>query len=364
VSEQGRVRSSAYMEWAKLHSKATFNLAASGVLDYPLAGLPVAITDLEIGGQGSYGWPPLLEALARKCGVAVECVVHANGTSLANHLAMAALIEPGDEVLIEEPAYDPIPAAARFLGARVTRFPRRPENAWRVDPREVERALTPRTRVIVISNLHNPSGARTDEATLARIGEIARAAGARVLVDEVYLECVFEEPWRSCVRLGPQFLATSSLTKAYGLSGLRCGFILAEPDLARRIWRLNDLYGVIPPHPAELLSVIALQHLDRIAERARGLLATNRAALGGFLASRSDLEGLFPDHGTLAFPRLRSGNVERLHDLLREKYDTSIVPGRFFERPDHLRIAVGGPSGMVAEGMRRLGAALDELAAG
>jgi hypothetical protein len=350
------------MEWAKLRSKARFNLAASGVMDYPLAELPVSLSDLEIGGPSTYGWPPLQDALARKCGVSADCVVHANGTSLANHLAMAALIEPGDDVLIEDPAYDPIPAAALFLGARVVRFPRRSENGWRIDPRDVEQALTPRTRLIVLSNLHNPSGARTDDETLRRLGEIARAAGARVLVDEVYLECVLDEPWRSCVHLGPQFLATSSLTKAYGLSGLRCGWILAEPDLARRIWRLNDLYGVIPPHTAERLSVIALSHLDRIADRARRLLLANRAALAGFLRSRSDLEGILPEHGTLVFPRLRAGNVEQLHDLLREKYETSVVPGRFFERAEHFRVAVGGPSDMVGEGLRRLGAALDEMA--
>ena len=360
MSDTRRTRRSAYMEWAKTRSQARFNLAASGVMDYPLAELPVGIGDLEIGGVAPYGWPPLLEALARKAGVPADRVVTANGTSMANHLAMAALVDPGDEVLIEEPAYDPLVAVAEYLGARVRRFPRRAENAWRIDPADVAVALSPSTRLIVLSNLHNPTGAFTDEATLVRLGELARAAGARVLVDEVYLECRLDRPWRSCARLGPQFVATSSLTKAYGLSGLRCGWILAEPDVARRMWLLTDLFGVIQPHPAERLSVIALAHLDRIAIRSKALLERNHALLRAFLDAQPDLDVARPAHGTVAFARGRVEDVERLCALLRERYETSVVPGSFFQRPDHFRIAIGGPSDVLEEGLRRIGLALRE----
>jgi aspartate/methionine/tyrosine aminotransferase len=358
VNDTQRTRSSAYMEWAKTRSHARFNLAASGVMDYPLAELPVAITDLEIGATAPYGWPPLLEALSRKTGWPAESIVTANGTSMANHLAMAALVDPGDEVLIEEPAYDPLVAAAEYLGARVRRFPRRRENAWRIDPADVEAALSPATRLVVLSNLHNPSGAFTDEPTLVRLGELAREAGARLLVDEVYLECLLDRPWRSCVHLGATFVATSSLTKAYGLSGLRCGWILAEPGLARRIWRLNDLFGVIQPHPAERLSVVAIAHLDRIAARSKALLARNHALLAGFLDAHPALETARPRHGTIAFPRWPGGDVERLCAVLRERHDTSVVPGSFFARPEHFRVAIGGPSDVLEEGLRRLGLAL------
>src|SRR5947209_4399000 len=98
---------SRYMAWAKLRSGASFNLAVSGVVDYPLAELPVHIEDLEIGGAGSYGYKPLMERLAAKAGVPEECVVYTLGTSMANFVALAALVHPGDEVLIEKPTYDP-----------------------------------------------------------------------------------------------------------------------------------------------------------------------------------------------------------------------------------------------------------------
>src|SRR5262249_50701181 len=146
---------SIYLEWAKLRSKAPFGLAASDVLHYPLPELHARIEDLSLSPPGGYGYKPLLERLAARAEVSVDRVVHAQGTSMANHLAMAALLEPGDEMLVEEPTYEALLAVAEYLGAKVQRFPRRFEAGFQVDPREVERAITPRTRLIVITNLHN-----------------------------------------------------------------------------------------------------------------------------------------------------------------------------------------------------------------
>jgi aspartate/methionine/tyrosine aminotransferase len=357
-----RAQSSAYMEWAKTRSQAKFNLAVSGMIHYPLAELEVRIEDLEISGPSWYGYEPLQGALARKLSVSPDCLVHATGTSMANHLAMAAVLSRGDEVLIERPAYDPLLAVAHYLGADVKRFDRRPEEGFRIDTEALERAISPRTRMIVMTNLHNPTGAFIDEETLRRAQEIARSVGARILIDEVYLEAMFESAPRSAFHLGDEFIVTGSLTKAYGLSGLRCGWVVAEAALAKKIWRLNDLFGVIPAHPAERLSVIALAHLDRIAARAKALIETNRALLHRFFDSRDDLEAFRPEFGTVAFPRLKSGSVDDLCALLRRKYETSVVPGKFFEMPDHFRLGIACDSLMLREGLERLGAALDEIA--
>ncbi|MGB6485235.1 MAG: pyridoxal phosphate-dependent aminotransferase [Candidatus Acidiferrales bacterium] len=353
---------SAYLEWAKLRSQATYNLATSGLDGFPLAKLPVKIGDLEISIGGSYGYPPLQERLARKNSVATECVVAANGTSMANHLAMAALLDRGDEVLIEQPSYEPLLTVAEYLGASVRRFPRHFEDGFELDPREVERHMTARTRLVVVTNLHNPSGARTPDSRLRLIGEIAQSRSAHVLVDEVYLDACFDPEARSAFHLGSNFIITSSLTKAFGLSGLRCGWVLAPWPLAERMWRINDLFGVIPAHAAELLSVIALDHLKEIEEYARTRLQTNRPILQRFLSSRKDIIAIRADAGTIAFPQLVSGKVDALCQLLREKYDTTVVPGRFFEMPSHFRIGIGGKPELLEEGLKRLGKALDEIA--
>lgn len=351
---------SPYMQWAKLCSAAKYNLATSGVTAYPLSGLPVRIEDLEINGPTLYGYEPLQERLAKKNGVTPDCVVAAAGTSMANHLAMAATFEPGDEVLIEQPTYELLVSTAAFLGAKIRRFQRRFEEGFRVDPAEVKRNVTRNTRLIVVTNLHNPSSAFTDEDTLRAVGEMADKIGARVLVDEVYLEAVFERPTPPALHFGPQFVVTNSLTKGYGLSGLRCGWILAEPELAERMWRINDVFAASSVHAGELLSVIALDNLDRLRERAKALVDANRARLNALLDSTPDLDVVRPPFGTVMFPRLRRGNGDEFCNFLREKYETSVVPGRFFDMPQHFRVGLGGEIEMTAAGLERLGAAVEE----
>ena len=352
--------SSHYMHWAKLRSQARFNLASSGLMNYPLSKLPVRLEDLELSGASYYGYEPLQRALAAKCHVPQECVVAATGTSMANHLVMAATLKPGDEVLIEHPTYELLLNVAQYLGAEIKRFTRDPSNGFRVNTAEVERLVSTRTRLIVLTNLHNPTSAFTDDDTLARLQEIARGVGARILVDEVYLDAMFEIAPRSAFHLGREFITTNSLTKVYGLSGLRCGWILAEAELAEKLWRLNDLFGVIPAHPAERLSCMALENFERIAEHARLLLEANRGVLNSFFNSRDDLEWTEHRFGTVSFPRLKRGSADELCALLAEKYETSVVPGRFFEMPQHFRIGIGGDTATLTEGLRRVGAALDE----
>jgi aspartate/methionine/tyrosine aminotransferase len=354
------VKGSQYMHWAKTRSRARFNLATSGLENLKLLELQVSLDDLEITGEGGYGYQPLISSLADRYGVDADCVVTAAGTSFANHLAMAALINPGDEILLESPAYEPLLALALYLGAEVKRFQRRFADGFGISPSEIERNLSSRTRLIVLTNFHNPSGVLTDDEILKEVGELASKKNARVLVDEVYLEMLFAEPTQTAFHLGNQFIVTSSLTKAFGLSGLRCGWVLAEPELAKRMWLLNDLFAATPVHAGERLSVVALNQLAGIAQRAKTRLDANRETLNQFLDTRDDLEVIRPPFGSIMFPRVRQGTAERLCNLLREKYETSVVPGSFFEMPAHFRIGMGGDSETLAEGLKRLGKALDE----
>ena len=354
------VMGSSYMNWAKTSSVAKYNLATSGMGNLKLRELRVSLDDLEIT-NGGYGYKPLIDSIARRYRVAAEEVVTAAGTTFANHLAMAALIKPGDEVLFEQPAYEPMLAAARYLGAEVKRFERKFENGFRVVPEDLESLVSRNTRLIVITNLHNPSGVLIDDQSMKQIGEVARGVGARVLVDEVYMETLFEESPRTSFHLGKEFVVTSSLTKAFGVSGLRCGWIFAERALATRMWLLNDLFAATPVHAGERLSVVALQQLAEIGERAKALLDRNRRVLNEFLDTREDLEVVRPEFGTVMFPRVRRGTSETLCQLLREKYETSVVPGRFFEMPEHFRIGIAGDTDVLEAGLDRLASALDEI---
>jgi aspartate/methionine/tyrosine aminotransferase len=353
-----RHKHSDYMHWSKTRSRARFNLATSGVAPFPLRELPVDLKELEINGDNSYGYAPLQQAIAAHHGVDPDCVVESAGTSMANHLAMAAIIEPGDEVLIEHPAYGPTLDVAHYLQANVKRFRRAEENGWAIGPADVRHCVTPKTRLIVITNLHNPTSVLTPESVLREIGDIARSVGAFVMVDEVYLDAVYEETPCTSFHLGPEFLVTSSLTKVYGVSGLRCGWILAQPDLAWKMRRLNDLYSATSVFPGELLSVAAFRHLNLLRERARHIVEADRKLLRDFLAQHSAISAVRTDWGTTSFVRLLSGDADVFLERLQSEFDTSAVPGRFFEMPDHFRIGMGVNTEMFAEGLNQIGRAL------
>ena len=353
-----RHKHSDYMHWSKTQSRARFNLATSGVAAFPLSELAADFEKLEINGENSYGYEALQSAIAKHHEVDPECVVEGAGTSMANHLAMAAIIEPGDEVLIEHPAYGPILDVAHYLEAKVKRFSRAEENGWALDPAGIRRAIGPKTRLIVITNLHNPTSVFTPDSVLREIGDIARSVGALVLVDEVYLDAVYKDTPRTSFHLGPEFVVTSSLTKVYGVSGLRCGWILADPDLAWKIRRLNDLYAATAVYPGELLSVVAFKHLNLLRERGRHVVEADRKLLCDFLTRQSALSAVQTDWGTTSFVRLQNGNANSFLERLRMEFETSAVPGRFFEMPDHFRIGMGVNTKMFAEGLNRLGRAL------
>jgi aspartate/methionine/tyrosine aminotransferase len=355
-------KQSEFMHWAKTRPRVKYDLALSGVLNLPMAELDLKLSDLELHGDNPYGYRPLVEALAGHREVALENVVTVSGgTSMANHLAMAALIDHGDEVLIEQPTYDPLLAVVEYLGANIKRFPRRFEDGFKIDIDALEKQITPRTRLIVLTNLHNPSSALVDEATLQKIGALARNVGARVLVDEVYLEAMFENAPRTAISLGPEFVVTSSLTKGYGLSGLRCGWIFAEPDLVEEIRRLDDIFAASAPNVMERLSIAAIKQLSKIADRAKAMLETNRQTLQQFFNKRDNFDVVPAKFGTTSFPRIKSGNVEKLYALLVEKYETAVVPGRFFESPQHIRIGMCCEPESFSAGVDCLGKALDEV---
>ena len=357
-----RTISSPYMQWAKTRSGSRFNLASSGMRNLTFAEFPFSLSDVGLSGASFYGFPPLQQALAKHARVDEKCVFASIGTSMANFVAMAALIEPGDEVIIEHPVYDLLPAAAGFLQANAKWLPRPEKLGFQPDLDALRNTLSTETKLIVLTNLHNPSSAFIETDTLREIGRLARAVGARVLVDEVYLDAAFEAEPQSAFHLGKEFVVTNSLTKVYGLSGLRCGWVVAEPGLIERMWRVSDLFYGIPAHPSELLSFRALERIPELKARTRAILETNRALVTQFIASRPEIECVPARFGMTLFPKLKGLSVDALCDKLRHQYETTVVPGSFFDQPDHFRLSFGQDTAIVDEGLRRLGLALDELA--
>jgi aspartate/methionine/tyrosine aminotransferase len=346
-----------YMEWAKTRPTPEMDLAGSNILACTLDDLPGARDAIALHGANDNGYRPLMEAIGARYGVPPERVTTSGGTAGANHLVFAALLEPGDEVLVERPGYDPLLGAARLFGATTTRFERRFEDGYALDPDLVRRAITPRTTIIVITSPHNPTGVPADPAAIDEIGRIAERQGAIVLVDEVYKDLTGDTSPAAASR-GDVFVTTSSLTKSYGLSSLRAGWVLASDSVTHRVRRARDVVDGTGPIVTERLAVVAFQHLDALRTRARTLLARNKALAGAFLSAHPELEYV-PSAATIVFPRFHGvDDATPFVERMMADHRLALGPGHFFEAPAHFRLGYGGDTDKVRAGLDRLDAAL------
>jgi len=352
-----------YMSWAKHRAPAKLDLAASNLLGCDLDDLEGAREALSLDGANPDGYPPLVDAIAAHYGVDASRVMTASGCSGANLLAIAASVEAGDDVLMEKPYYDPLIGTARLVGAEVRCFDRRFEDGYRLDLDEMRRAMTPRTKLIILTNPHNPSGVVLDDESIRAAAAVAAEHGAALLVDEVYLDIVniLAEGRRHtpAALLAPNAISTSSLTKSYGLNALRCGWAIASPGVAERIRRARDVVDGIGPVPIERLSALAFAQMDRLSDRARGLVEMNLGVFRLWAAGVKSLSLAAPAGSTVVFPRVEGvADTRVMAELLLREHDVAVVPGHFFGEPRNIRISLAGRPNVLRDGLAKLAAFL------
>src|SRR5438034_2138110 len=264
-----------YIRWAKRHPPARINLARSGVEPCPASALGLTSRDLVVTLPVTDGYGPLRDAIARRYHVHHDHVFTVSGgTSFANWFACAAVLNgsSGGDVIVERPTYEPLLRIPEAFNRRVVRIDRRLEEEYAFDMKRFESLVTSRTRLAVVSNLHNPSGARIEMATLRRMAAILRRVGAFLVVDEVYLECLFGRRTESCVHAGPNVLTTNSLTTAYGLDGLRAGWMLGPKALVQRARLVNDFMTNNGVASGERMALAAFRHHRAIDDRSHRIL--------------------------------------------------------------------------------------------
>ena len=359
------LREVAYMRWAKGTPRRSYPLGGSGVpAPEPCVFDPNDVR-LTLAEFDQYGLPSLIEAIARRECVAPDQVLPLPGTSQANFMVLACVLSRGDRILVEHPVYEPLCRVADLLELDVTPAQRNPTNRFQFDLHAIEEAFSTGARAILLSDLHNPSGLRLPPEALERIVALAEGYGAYVIVDEVYLDYASMHLGRrlpSAARLGDHVIVTNSLTKVYGLGSLRAGWILAAPDIIDRARNLMDHLCVINPLPAQQIAVAALAHIDALADRTRQLQEASFPVFRRWLDTRDDVTCPDGDGALFAFPRIEEVEDTRaLCDLLAEEYDTTIVPGSFFQAPGHVRIGLAIPATVLEAGLTRVGEAIDRI---
>jgi aspartate/methionine/tyrosine aminotransferase len=357
-------------------NRVAWNLSESGV--HPLrveelADTPAdrtAVLAQELGYPQTNGTPELRAAIAALYpGATAAHVEVTNGGSEANLILLCLLIEPGDEVVMMLPNYMQMRGLARGLGAVVRPWPLAGGVAgapWRPDLAMLEELVSPATKVIAICNPNNPTGARFTASDLNDISRIAGRVGAWVLSDEIYrgaeLDGV-ETPtlWGRYDRA----VVTSGLSKAYGLPGLRIGWLVAPPDMAEACWGVHDYTSIAPGAVNDRLARVALNPPRRalILARTRGIVGANYPVVRRWIEKRGPkLEHTPPDAGAIVLVRYHHRiNSTVLAERLRVEQSVLIVPGDHFEMDGYLRIGFGTDPAHLSAALALVGEVLDSV---
>ena len=297
-------------------------------------------------------------------GTTAENVVITTGTSEANYLAITTLVSPGDEVVVVMPNYMQLHGLAIGLGARVREVWLREERGWTLDLDALAASVTAKTKLICVCTPNNPTGQAMSRTDIARVVEIADRHGAWILSDEVYRGAeLSSEESASFSGRGARVMVTGGLSKAYGLPGLRIGWLVAPAERARAALELKDYTTIAPATLSDLLAEIALERRDELLKRARYLITERWPALEDWAASRSrELHWTPPQAGAICFFSYRFP-VESMAfvDRLIRDYSTMVVPGVHFRAERHLRIGFGMEPRLLHAGLAAIDRLLSEL---
>jgi aspartate/methionine/tyrosine aminotransferase len=359
-------------------NQVDFNLSESGVHPLTLGELVdddrsrTALLGEALRYTQSNGTPALRGAIAAMYpGATIDHVQVTNGGSEANYITTWNLVEPGDEVVLMVPNYMQTWGLARAFGGEVKEWPlteRSTPAAWRVDLNLLERLVSPRTKLIIVCNPNNPTGARIDADDLDRIAAVADRHGAWVLSDEIYRGA--ERDGRETPTMWGRYdraIVTSGLSKAYALPGLRIGWIVAPPTLVGKLWSYHDYTTISPGALSDALARRALEPARRrqILARTRAILNENYPIITEWLDSQ---HGLFsyvpPDAGAIVYVRYEHEiNSTALVNRLRLEKNVLIVPGDHFGMDGYLRIGYGDKTDYLRAGLSRLRDLLVEMGA-
>ncbi len=355
-----------------------FNLAESGVR--PLtpreliedAGGLDGLLDQPLAYSQSNGTIELRTAIAALYpGAGIDHIEVTNGGSEANFITTFRLIEPGDEVVMLVPNYMQTWGLARAFGATVRDWvfvEDRAAGRWRVDLAALEALVNARTRMIVICNPNNPTGARLTASDLDGIARIADRHGAWILSDEVYRGAEIDgQDTASMWGRSERAIITSGLSKAYGLPGLRLGWIVAPPPLVAAFWSYHDYVTIAPGALSDRLARVALgpARRERLLERTRTILRTNLPLIEDWLRAAGGFEWIAPEAGAIVYVRYGHAiNSTALAHRVREEQSVLIVPGDHFGMDGYLRLGFGEPPAYNRTGLDRLREVLASVPAG
>ncbi|MDN5786144.1 pyridoxal phosphate-dependent aminotransferase [Pseudorhodobacter sp.] len=328
-----------------------FSLAESPKLGAFLADLDPDLV-LDWNGRDFRGLPELRDHVLSQAGLRSVCkiedVLITAGAAEANYLAIMQLLQPGDEIVIETPGWPQAEVLARAIGADVIKVTRQETDNWHLPLDVLASKVTPRTKLIFVTNPNNPTGDLLSAGDVADLVKIADKVGAWLLVDEVYAGLEWDGPRAPSVAgLYARGITTGSVSKALGLQGLRTGWLICpDPGLVMDAVILRENSSEIMNIMGEVIAEVALrpERYKQAMEKARREGAANLAQMNQWVAKQDGLSWVTPRAGLIGLGRLPTGidSDAFARVLLAEPYRTFLLPGSAYDQPSHIRLGVGG----------------------
>lgn len=298
----------------------------------------------------------LVAALAARHCVATDRILPTAGATSALAVVYRAYLRPGDRVLVERPGFDLFDDLAASMAVHVDHLARGEYGSLDLDA--LAAAVRPGTRLVVLSDLHNPTGQPLSQAAMRAVTDVASDRGIDVLIDEVYREYA-RSPAETAAHIAPNVIAINSLTKVYGLSALRCGWIVADPSRMARLREVHARTEFASAKVTHAVGAMVLEEPERFEEHWRGLLAAARPVVSeAFSRWRAAglLDGGLPEHGCIAFPRLIGiENTLAFSEWLAARCGVVVAPGEYFGAAGHVRIGFSHPPARLRQALDLLG---------
>lgn len=332
------------------HGRARYDLSSSDMPPQMLSEYG-GLADRSLAEHDVGGGDGLRGELARLYGGHPKDYIITAGASEANFAAFAALLSPGDRVLVERPVYQPLDAIPRALGGIVHVLPRPEASGFRLSAQEVHRAAPKGIRLLVLSNLNNPTGSALAAEEVHGIADLAMEKGFHVLVDETFRDLAFDRTPPTIGGMNEHTIVTAGVSKFYGAGGLRIGWLRAAPEVRKRVRNVLDYLSVAPSGPSEAIALSLLRNRERTVSRNRRLITGGRRIAAEWAASAGIAWSEPVAH--LAFPRV-GGDTVRLAEVLLRDHETFIAPGETFGLGGHFRLNLGIPGDVLAEGLARV----------
>lgn len=292
----------------------------------------------------------------------LENVVTSTGGSEANFLVFLSLLQSGDEVIVEKPGYEPHFRTPTIFGARTINWARKYEDNYKLNVESLQNLITKKTKLVVITNLHNPSGISTPKQSLQQLSELLDEQNIYLLVDEIFLDGAFH-PQFSSYGL-PKIITTSSMTKIYGIGGLRTGWIIAPEEVAKKCQHAKSYTTGCSPYLSEIMSSHLIRNAkEKLQKRYISISKQNLNIVKKWiLKHRHLLDWVEPHGGVVCFPKYYSDipSVELCLQLIH-KYNVLVSPGKYFNQEGHFRLSYGWKTAQLEEGLEKLGKGLEDI---